>query len=238
VKKFVFHHFFHQHFFKTIWKGNTMALHLKQIVEETDTLAGKIFDFASQALIIISLISFSVETLPDLTQQTKYFLRIIEVVTVILFTVEYFLRIFVADRKLKFVFSFYGVIDLLAILPFYIASGVDLRSIRVFRMFRLVRVFKLLRYNTAIHRFKSAFWAVKEELVLFVIATSFLLFVSSVGIYYLENQVQPEQFKSIFHSLWWAVITLTTVGYGDVYPVTIGGRVFTFIISSVRLTIE
>lgn len=205
-----------------------MAPNLKQIIEETETPAGRIFDLASQALIVISLISFSIETLPDLKPATRHLLHIVEVITIILFTIEYLLRIIVADRKFKFIFSFYGVIDLLAILPFYIASGVDLRSIRVFRLFRLVRAFKLLRYSTAVQRFRRAFAAVKEELILFLIATAFLLFVSSVGIYYFENPVQPEQFKSIFHSLWWSVITLTTVGYGDIYPITIGGRIFTF----------
>ncbi len=214
-----------------------MTLHLKQIIEEIETPAGKVFDLTSQALIIISLISFSIETLPDLSSKTRYFLHIIEVITVVLFTVEYFLRIIVADRKLKFVFSFYGVIDLLAILPFYIASGVDLRSIRVFRLFRLFRAFKFLRYSTSIQRFRSAFSAVKEELVLFLIATAFLLYVSSVGIYYFENQAQPEQFKSIFHSFWWSVVTLTTVGYGDIYPITVGGRIFTFFMLMIGLGI-
>ena len=210
---------------------------LKQIIEDTDTPAGKVFDIASQTLIVISLISFSIETLPDLTPITRELLYSTEVITVILFTIEYLLRILVADRKLKFIFSFYGIIDLVAILPFYIASGIDLRSIRIFRMFRLFRAFKLMRYSAAVQRFKTAFISVKEELVLFIIATAFLLFVSSVGIYYFENPVQPEQFKSIFHSLWWSVITLTTVGYGDIYPITVGGRIFTFFMLMIGLGI-
>jgi voltage-gated potassium channel len=123
------------------------------------------------------------------------------------------------------------------ILPFYISSGVDLRGIRVFRLFRLLRTLKLVRYSKALKRLGKAFSLVKEELVLFFITTLFMLFFSTVGIYYFENPVQPEQFKSIFHSLWWAVATLTTVGYGDIYPVTVGGKIFSFFILMVGLGI-
>lgn len=126
-------------------------------------------------------------------------------------------------------------IDLLAILPFYISSGIDLRSIRIFRLFRLFRIFKILKYSKAIKRLKTTFLSIKEELVLFVIATSFLLYISSVGIYYFENEAQTEQFKSVFHCLWWSIITLTTVGYGDSYPITVGGKIFTSIIALIGI---
>jgi len=208
---------------------------IKHVVEDSGTVTGKTFDLFFQGLIIISLISFSIETLPNLSDGFRYFLSRIEVIVVILFTIEYLLRLIVTDRKLKFVFSFYGIIDLMAILPFYITTGVDLRSIRIFRLFRLIRAFKLFRYSQAIQRFKDAFMLIKEELILFLVATSFLLFFASVGIYYFENPAQPEQFKSVFHSLWWAVVTFTTVGYGDVYPITIGGRVFTFFMLMIGL---
>jgi voltage-gated potassium channel len=122
-------------------------INIKQIIEESDTPAGKIFDLFIQSLIVLSLISFSIETLPDLSKNAKRILKISELITVIIFTIEYLLRIFVADKKLKFVFSFFGLIDLFAILPFYVASGIDLRSIRVFRLFRLFRIFKMFRYS-------------------------------------------------------------------------------------------
>ena len=122
-------------------------------------------------------------------------------------------------------------IDLLAILPFYITSGIDLRSVRVFRILKIFRLFKLLKYTKSIDRMSDAFKKIKNELVIFFIAILFLLYVSAVGIYYFENPVQPEKFKSVFHSLWWSVTTLTTVGYGDMYPITIGGKIFsTFIV--------
>lgn len=210
---------------------------IKQIIETNDTKLGRIFDFSIQALIIISLVSFSIETLPDISVSTRQFLRYIEIFTVIVFSIEYLLRVIVADKKINFVFSFYGIIDLLAILPFYISTGVDLRSIRSLRLLRLFRAFKLFRYSDAIQRFQRAFIIAREELILFFCVTLLLLFLSAVGIYYFENQTQPEIFCSIFHSLWWAVATLTTVGYGDVYPVTVGGKIFTFFILMVGLGI-
>ena len=155
--------------------------------------------------------------------------------TIVIFTIEYLLRILVTDKKLKFIFSFYGMIDIIAILPFYISFGLDLRSVRVFRLLRLFRVAKFARYSPSINRFGIAIKMVKYDLILFFTATLMLLFVSGVGIYYFENPAQPEEFKSIFHSLWWSVITLTTVGYGDIYPITIGGRVFTFFILMIGL---
>ena len=115
-----------------------------------------------------------------------------EVIVVVIFTLEYVLRLLVADKKLRFILSFYGLIDLLAILPFYVASGMDLRSLRVFRLFRIVRAFKIFRYSKAIQRFRNAFSVVKEELILFLIATAFLLYIAAVGIYYFEGAAQPE----------------------------------------------
>jgi len=212
-------------------------MQLKRIIEENDTTAGKAFDLFIQFLIVVSLVSFSIETLPNLGKNTKWILNTTEVIIVAIFTLEYLLRLFVADKKLNFVFSFYALIDLIAILPFYVARGIDLRSIRVFRLFRLIRAFKIFRYSKAIQRFKNAFLDVKEELILFLVATGFLLFIAAVGIYYFENPAQPEQFKSIFHCLWWAVATLTTVGYGDIYPITAGGKIFTSFIVIIGLGI-
>ena len=212
-------------------------LSLKQIIGDIDSKPGRYFAFFVQVLIIISLVTFSIETLPELSKNTKAFLGLIETITVIVFTIEYLLRIYVADHKFKFVFSFFGLIDLAAILPFYLSTGIDLRSLRIFRLLRLVRIFKLFRYNKAITRFYRALIIAKEELVLFSCVTLILLYLSAVGIYYFEHRAQPEQFASVFHSLWWSVATLTTVGYGDIYPVTVGGKLFTFFILMLGLGI-
>ena len=204
---------------------------LRTIIEGRDSKAGLIFDISIQLLILFSLASFTIETLPDLSESTIRIQHVGEIITVAVFTVEYLLRIIVSRNRLRFVFSFYGIVDLIAILPFYITSGIDLRSVRVFRLFRLLRILKILRYNKAIHRFRVAFISVRNELTVFLAATMFLIYVAGVGIYY----SQPEKFRSIFHSLWWAVVTLTTVGYGDAYPITVGGRIFTFIVLLIGL---
>jgi len=200
------------------------------VIEDNTTPKGRVFDYSIQVLILISLVAFSIETLPDNSDATNRILRWIEYVTVIVFSVEYLLRIYVAKHPFKYIFSFYGIIDLLAVLPFYVGRSIDLRMLRAFRIFRVFRAFKLIRYNRALHRFHIAAGIVKEEIVLFLIITAIFIFLSSAGIYFFENEAQPEVFTSIFHSFWWAVVTLTTVGYGDVYPITVGGKIFTFFV--------
>ena len=211
-----------------------MKSFLYNLVIDNTTRYGKIFDLAIQLLIMLSLITFSIETLPNIDNSLIQVLNQFELVCVIIFSVEYILRLFLTP-KFKYVFSFFGIIDLLAILPFYIASGIDLRSVRVLRLLRLFRVFKLFKYNNAMDRITSAFIKIKSELVIFLVATFFLVYLASVGIYYFENAEQPEQFKSVFHSLWWAITTLTTGGYGDVYPITAGGKIFTTFIVFIGL---
>lgn len=203
---------------------------LKKFIEYNNSRQSKVFNGIIEVLILISIISFSIQTLPDLPVKTREYLRILEIGIVIIFTIEYILRIIVAENKWKYIFSFYGLIDLLAILPFYITVGIDLRALRMFRLFRILRALKLFRYSKAIKRFYLTFKSVQDELLAFFFIVCFLIFLSAVGIYYFENPAQPEVFKSVFHSLWWAVITLTTVGYGDIYPITVGGRLFTFLI--------
>ncbi len=210
---------------------------LKQLIENPDAGPGRIFAFFIQGLIIISLITFSLETLPDLNPAQRRWLNIAEVFTIAIFTAEYLLRVWATDQKSLFIFSFFGLIDLAAILPFYLSTGIDLRAIRVFRLLRLIRLLKLLRFNQAIRHFQRAFILVREELILSTLVTLILLYLAAVGIYYFENTAQPEAFASIFHSLWWAVTTLTTVGYGDSFPITAGGKFFTFIILMLGLGI-
>ena len=203
---------------------------LRRLIEDNTSKKGRIFDYSIQALIILSLIAFSIETLPNISKATIHALEVFEWICILVFTIEYILRIYVARKPLKYIFSFYGFIDLIAILPFYLRGALDFRGLRAFRIFRIFRALKLIRYNKALHRFSLAAKIVREEIVLFLIVTMIFLFLTSAGIYYFENEAQPEVFKSIFHSAWWSVVTLTTVGYGDVYPITVGGKIFTFFI--------
>jgi voltage-gated potassium channel len=187
-------------------------------------------EFFIQLLIVLSLISFAVETMPGLPALYINILDTFEAFCIAVFTVEYLVRLRLSSPARAYAFSFYGVIDLIAIVPFYVAAGLDLRSVRAFQLLRLIRVLKLARYSAAIQRFHRAFHIIKEELVLFGFVGVVVLYLSAVGIYYFEHDAQPDKFSSIFDSLWWAIATLTTVGYGDVYPITVGGRAFTFFV--------
>lgn len=203
---------------------------IREVVEDNTSRKGKLFDYFIQALILSSLVAFAIETLPDNSRHTIELLQKFEIFCVAIFTMEYALRVYVAKSPWKYIFSFYGIIDLLAIFPFYLRTAYDFRALRAFRVFRIFRTLKLVRYNKALNRFHIAAGIVKEEIILFLIVITIFLFLTSTGIYYFENEAQPEIFTSVIHSCWWAVVTLTTVGYGDVYPITVGGKIFTFFI--------
>ena len=209
---------------------------LKQIVEETDTRMGKVFDLTIQILIVASAVSFAIETLPGLSSTTIRLLAISEAVIIGVFTAEYLLRLYFSQKKLSFVFSFYGLIDLAAVLPFYLALGLDLRSLRIFRLARLAILLKIFRFSKAARRFQLAFKLVKDEILVFGLFSLALIYLSAVGIYHFEHEAQPEVFVSVFDGIWWATVTLTTVGYGDVVPITTGGKVFTFFVFIVGLS--
>lgn len=211
---------------------------IRKIVEETDTRAGKIFDLSIQAFIIFSIIILAIETLPNLGSRSVYQLKIIETVIVCVFTLEYILRLVVSRPKVRFIFSFWGIIDLLAIAPFYLVLlgiNLDFLFLRTLRLFRMIRIIKLARYSKSVDRIFLAFKIAKEDLLLSFGATAVMLIVASFGIYVFENPAQPDKFISVFHSLWWALATLTTVGYGEIYPITLGGKIFTGFILMIGL---
>ena len=193
------------------------------------------FDYLIQFLIVVSLVTFAVETLPDLSQRARDILYGIEVFTIAVFSIEWLVRAIFSRPSKSYIFSFFGIIDLVAVLPFYLSTGIDLRSVRAVRLLRLFRLLKLARYSRAMQRYHRAFIIAKEELILFGFTALILFYLASVGIYYFEHDAQPDVFTSVFHSLWWAVTTLTTVGYGDSYPITLGGKIFTFIILMIGL---
>ena len=204
---------------------------ITDIVQRSDTTPGRIFDGFVVGLIVVSVITLSIDTLPNLPPVARTVFYASEIIIVGLFTLEYCLRVATAAKRFRYIFSFYGIIDLAAIIPFYLSFGVlDLRALRIVRLFRILRILKLTRYSRAMERFGRALTLAKEEILLFSAVTGILLYLSAFGIYQFEHAAQPEAFPSILHSLWWATATLTTVGYGDVYPITAGGKLFTFVI--------
>ena len=210
-------------------------MQLKNLNTDRTTRVGSCFDVFIQTMVILSLVAFSVETLPDLDPATINFLRWFELFSVIVFSCEYLVRLYFAKPKREYVFSVFGIIDLLAILPFFLGLAIDLRSIRIVRVLRVFRILKFARYSRAIRRFHIALDIAREELILFLCVTLILIYLAAVGIYYCENEAQPKVFGSVFHCLWWAISTLSTVGYGDIYPITVGGKIFTFIILLIGL---
>lgn len=210
---------------------------LATILNDHESRAGKIFDLSVQGLILVSLVLFCLETVPSLVERFGTWMLAAEVVIVVAFTIEYVLRVIAAERKLEFIFSFYGIVDLLAIAPFFLIPNVDTRAIRIVRVFRLFRVLKLVRYNHALARFHRVIMASRAEFGVFFLTAAMVIFLASVGIYHCESEAQPEDFATIFHAMWWAVVTLTTVGYGDVVPVTAAGKLFTMLLLITGLAI-
>ena len=189
------------------------------------------FDVFIISLILLNVVAMLLESVKPLRLQYQAEFDFFEIFSVIVFTVEYILRVWTANlhpdfKKLitgniRYAFTPLAIIDLLAFLPFYLPFiGVDLRLLRVLRVFRIFRLFKIVRYVTALALINRVVRHKKEELLISLIFTMFLLLITSTFMYYIENEAQPESFSSIPETMWWGIATLTTVGYGDVYPIT------------------
>ena len=180
------------------------------------------------AIIILYLISLTLETLPSL-QEYKSVFETLELLFTGIFVCEFLMRMIVYTKPIKYVFSFFGIVDIVSIVP--ALFGTNLMAVRVFRLLRIFKLFRSKRMNQAVTRISNAVWGIRTDLILFGCIVMILLYFSAVGIYLFENEVQPEIFSSIPAAMWWAVATLTTVGYGDAYPITTGGKIFTSIIT-------
>lgn len=144
----------------------------------------------------------------------------------LVYTVEWCVRIRRAGNWRKYAFSFIGIVDFLAILPLWAFTGFDLKALRAFRLFRLfVTAAKLAARTSAVAKLARAFRFAMDEAGALFAGTCIIVITAGFGMYHLENAVQPEVFSSVYDGLWWAVVTLTTVGYGDIQPVTGGGRI-------------
>ena len=154
-------------------------------------------------------------------------LVVADVTLSLVFVAEYLFRVATAENKRGYITSFYGVIDLVAILPILIHAAASVRVLRLLRVLRVLRLLKLKRYNDALDRYRQALKLIAAEAVLFT-GVAFIFIISfAFMIYEVEHEAQPEKYRNIFDSIWWAVISLTTVGFGDLYPVTTAGRLLT-----------
>ena len=209
---------------------------------EGDRLS-QVVDITIIAVILANMAAVVLESFDGLQARYAGWFFALEIVSVALFTVEFALRLWTCDllrpgrswpvAVVRFLVSPIGLIDLLAILPFYLPLliPIDLRVVRVLRLVRFLRLLKLTRYTRSVTTMAAVVRERRHELMVAVFLTSLLLVVASTLMYYMESAVQPEAFPNIVASLWWAVATLTTIGYGDVFPVTGLGRLLSGIIA-------
>jgi voltage-gated potassium channel len=192
----------------------------------------RIFDYTIMSLIVLSLVSIILESMPDIYLKYEAVLYGFNAFSIVVFSIEYVMRVYVSHlthpsssrlkSASKFIFSIYGLIDLFAILPFFLPMliKVDLRFLRALRLTRFLRILKLNRYNDSLNLIWTVIKEKRSELAVTGFLTFLILMIASFLMYHIEGDKQPEAFSNILESFWWAIATLTTVGYGDIYPIT------------------
>lgn len=202
--------------------NNQLRKRLYRIIFEADTPSGKNFDVFLIVLIVLSIIAVLLESVPKLHSQYGHQLYIAEWVITFFFSIEYFFRIWVVKHPSKYIFSFYGIIDLLAILPSFLglffAGAQGLMIIRGIRLLRIFRLFKLTRYTSEADTLLRALKASRIKISVFLFAIFTIVIVIGTLMYLVEGE--ENGYTSIPKGIYWAIVTLTTVGYGDIAPAT------------------
>lgn len=203
---------------------------------EKGGVAERIFETLLIIIIILNIFVLVIDSVEEINQKYHQQLYTFEIFSVVFFTIEYFARIYsIVEHpkyrnpikgRINFIVSPIAIIDLLAFLPFYLTFiPVDLRLLRIFRLMALFRMFKVARYLAALNVFYKVVYDKKEQLILILLFIVFVLVIISSIMFYVEHPAQPEAFSSIPATMWWGVSTLTTVGYGDIVPVTTLGKI-------------
>jgi voltage-gated potassium channel len=216
----------------------TLRRRIYLILEPTEKggFLERIFEILLIAIIVLNILAIVSESIKEVREQYGEAFHQFEIFSVVFFTVEYVLRIYsiVESRKyshpvtgrIKFLGTPMAIIDLMAFLPFYLSFlPLDLRFLRIFRLMGLFRMFKVARYMQALSMFKKVMYDRREQLVLSIIFILFILVIISTVMFYVEREAQPDKFTSIPATMWWGIATLTTVGYGDMVPITALGRI-------------
>jgi voltage-gated potassium channel len=202
----------------------------------------RVFNIFIIVLIVLNVIAVMLETVEPVYAAYKNVFHYFDIITVSIFSVEYVLRVWscIHDTRyhhpvygrLRYMFSSGALIDLLAILPFYLhlIIGLDLRVLQILRLFRFFRLFRLTAYMKATKLITNVFKSTFNQLMLSFVLTLFLIIISSSLVYFAEHTAQPQVFSSIPETVWWSVITLTTVGYGNMVPITVAGKICTSVI--------
>lgn len=195
----------------------------------------RIFETVLIAIILVNILAIVIDSVKEIDHEYATLFRSIEVFSIFFYTIEYVARIYSivenpiyrepVKGRLKFMFTPMAIIDLLAFLPFYLTFlPIDLRFLRIFRLMALFRVFKIARYLRALTLFKRVLSQRKEQLVLSFLFILFILVIISFMMFYVEHEAQPDKFSSIPATMWWGIATITTVGYGDMVPITPLGK--------------
>lgn len=210
---------------------------------DESNLLSKIFDYFIISLILVNVFIVILDTFSGFTPQTYEIFKNIELFSIIIFSLEYLLRLWTANyiydkvsplrARLKYAISFMAIVDLLAILPFYIpfVIPVDLRVLRLIRLLRLFRILKMNRYTTALSAVSNIIKSRAAQLISSLFVIMVLMIMASVLMYSIEYEAQPQVFNNAVSGFWWAICTVTTVGYGDIFPVTGIGKVLGAVIS-------
>ena len=213
---------------------NKVKLKIHEIIFEADTPMGKLFDILLLVMILFSVIVVMLESVEQYRLKWAWIFDVLEWIFTILFSVEYVLRIYSVKNPLKYIFSFYGIIDLLSLIPSFIGLGLgannisSIKNIRTIRLIRIFRILKLIRYVKEAAALKKAFIASKQRIIIFLFIVVSIAILMGTIIYMLEDP--KDGFTSIPRSIYWAIVTLTTVGYGDIAPQTPIGQFFASII--------
>jgi len=199
---------------------------IHEVIFEADTKSGKFFDVSLLILIILSVIVVMLESVDSLDDKYSEALYALEWVFTIIFTIEYFLRIISTGKPWKYMISFFGLVDLLSILPTYIAlyfaGSSSLLIIRTLRLLRVFRVFKLVRFIGEAQHLMQALRSSVYKVTVFLVTVLICVTIMGAIMYLIEGE--QSGFSSIPKSIYWAVVTITTVGYGDIVPITVLGQ--------------
>lgn len=183
--------------------------------------------FLLNGVILLSATAIALETLQTLPGWAATAIHYAEAGVLILFTAEYLARLACAPRPLAYALSFWGLVDLLSCLPVLAVINPEWAALRSLRLIRLVRLLKIMRTSRALDRLQAALASVRDDLFVFAMLAGIVVYIAAVGIYVFEHEAQPDAFGSIPEAAWWAIVSFTTVGYGDAYPITSEGRLFT-----------
>lgn len=199
---------------------------LYEIIFKADTPAGKAFDVVLIACILLSVGVVMLESVKDIRDQHELLLRTAEWFFTILFTIEYILRLYCVTNKLRYAKSFFGIIDLLSILPTYLVIIPGLSILRIIRILRVLRIFRILKLGNHMKQadlLRDALYASRQKIIVFLCFVLTLVVIIGAVMYTIEEPVN-DGFASIPQSIYWAIVTLTTVGYGDISPQTAPGK--------------